>query len=102
MHRFGNNAALVKSPPPGDFAYVSSTNTDWSTRLLSLISQKRPVNYDFFPLHKFPDDVLEKVAQNGYQHLILEKDHWQHFFIPPAGEFKHAAPDGMTSTGGVS
>ena len=80
------NTAFVKSPPPGDFAYISALDTGWHSQLHSLIAQKQPVNYDFFPLRQFPGDVLEKIAQHGYEHLILEKDRWQHFFIPPASE----------------
>ncbi|MEI6193372.1 MAG: hypothetical protein WCS42_03480 [Verrucomicrobiota bacterium] len=81
------NATLVKSPPPGDFTYISALNTGWHMQLHSLIAEKKPITYDFFPLRKFPDDVLEQVTQHGYQHLILENDRWQHFFIPPANEF---------------
>ena len=47
------NAALVKSPPPGDLASISALNTGWHFQLHSLIHQKRPVNLDYIPLRKF-------------------------------------------------
>ena len=81
------SALFVESPPPGDFAYISALSTGWHGQLHSLIAEKRPVTYDFSPLRKFLDDVLEQVTQHGYQHLILENDRCQHFFIPPANEF---------------
>ena len=102
MHRLGINDALVKSPPPGAFTYVSALRTGWQDELQLLIRQKHPVNFDHFPLCQFPEPVHNKLKEQNYQHLILANDRWQHFFIPPAGEFKHAAPDGMTSTEGVS
>lgn len=77
------SSALVKIPPPGDFAYVSALNTDWHEQLQWLIRQKRSITCDHFPLRQFPEKVLEQVSQHGYQHLVLDDDRWQHFFIPP-------------------
>jgi len=75
-------SALVKLPPPGEFAYVSALNTSWHEQLQTFIGQKRPVTYDHYPLRQFPEHVLEQARQQGYEHLILEHDRWQHFFIP--------------------
>jgi len=85
------NTTLVKSPPPGDFAYISALKTGWHAQLQLLISQKQPVTYDFFPLRQFPADVLEQAGKNGFQHLVIENDRWQHFFIPPANESERIA-----------
>ncbi len=77
------SATFIKTPPPGNFAYISALKPGWHDQLQSLLRQNRAITYDFFPLTKFPEDVLAQAASHGYQHLVLETDQWQHFFIPP-------------------
>ena len=96
------NATLVTTMPPGDFAYVSALSTGWYPQLHSLIHRHRPVTFDHWPLRQLPDDVLSQVTRQGYQHLTLQNDRWQHFFVPPAGGVNPPAPDGVPANGGAA
>ena len=77
------SATFIKTPPPGDLAYISALKLGWHDQFQSLLRQKRSITYDFYPLTKFPEEVLAQAASQGYQHLVLETDQWQHFFISP-------------------
>jgi hypothetical protein len=76
------NTSLVKSAPQGDFVEVSALMKDWETKFQSLVSQKRPIKYDMYPMPNIPPEFKNRLTQQGYQDLILENDRWQHFLIP--------------------
>ena len=78
------NTSLVKAVPQGDFADVSVLTKDWQTKLLLLVSEKRPIRYDLYPLPVMPQEVGMNLDENGYHDLILENDRWQHFLMPSA------------------
>jgi len=74
--------SLVKAVPQGEFADVSVLTKDWQSRLLMLVSEKRPIRYDLYPLPVMPKDVGANLDENGYHDLVLENDRWQHFLVP--------------------
>jgi hypothetical protein len=76
------NTSLVKSVPHGDFVEVSALMKDWETRLQILVSQKKPIKYDMYPMPGIPSEFKDRLQQLGYQDLILESDRWQHFLVP--------------------
>jgi len=76
------NTSLVKSVPQGDFVEVSVLVQDWETKFQMLVSQKRPIKYDMYPMPNIPDEFKNRLAQQGYRDLILESDQWQHFLVP--------------------
>lgn len=76
------NTSLVKSAPQGDFVEVSVLMKDWQTKFQTLVSQKRPIKYDMYPLPGIPLEFMNRLCQQGYRDLILENDRWQHFLVP--------------------
>ena len=76
------NTSLVKSVPNGVFVEVSVLMRDWKNKFETLVSQKRPIRYDMYPLPGIPGEIRSDLDKNGYQDLILENDRWQHFLIP--------------------
>jgi len=72
----------VKSVPQGDFADVSVLMKGWETKFQLLVSQKRPIKYDMYPLPRIPEELKRSLDQQGYFDLILENDRWQHFLVP--------------------
>jgi len=76
------NTSLVKSVPQGDFVEVSVLVQDWETKFQMLVSQKRPIKYDMYPMPNIPDEFKNRLTQQGYCDLILESDQWQHFLVP--------------------
>lgn len=76
------NKLFVKSTPSGDFVEVSASNKNWLAKLQPLISQKRQIKFDFYPLSCIPEQIQNQLKQEGYQDFTLESDQWQHFFIP--------------------
>ncbi|MEI6077855.1 MAG: hypothetical protein WCS94_19895 [Verrucomicrobiota bacterium] len=76
------NTALVKSVPVGDFVEVSALTKGWEARLKTLVSEHRPIRYDTYPLEQIPQEIEVCLEKSGYRDLILEKDRWQHFFVP--------------------
>jgi hypothetical protein len=78
------NTTLVKSAPQGDFAEISALVLGWETKLQTLVSQKRPIRYDMYPLLNIPQEFKNSLNLQGYDDLVLEKDRWQHFLVPKA------------------
>jgi len=76
------NTSLVKSVPQGDFVEVSVLVQDWETKFQMLVSEKRPIKYDMYPMPNIPDEFKNRLTQQGYCDLILESDQWQHFLVP--------------------
>ena len=76
------NTTLVKSAPQGDFVEVSVLMKDWETKFQMLVSQKRPIKYDMYPMPNIPQEFKNRLSQQGYRDLILENDRWQHFLVP--------------------
>jgi hypothetical protein len=76
------NTSLVKSAPQGDFAEVSVLMKGWETKFQTLVSQKRPIKYDMYPLPNIPPEFESSLHQQGYNDLVLEADRWQHFLVP--------------------
>jgi hypothetical protein len=35
-----------------------------------------------YPLPSIPPEICQRLTQQGYRDLILEKDQWQHFLVP--------------------
>jgi hypothetical protein len=68
--------------PPGDFAEISVLTNDWQAKFQMLISQKRPIKYDFYPLPSMPQEIRSNLDQQGYADLVMESDQWQHFLVP--------------------
>jgi hypothetical protein len=89
------NACLVKSAPQGDFVEVSVLFKGWETKLQTLVSQKRAIKYDMYPLPDIPQEFRIVLDCQGYKDLILKNDRWQHFLVPNQNKF--LMPD---STGG--
>ena len=76
------NTSLVKSVPQGDFVEISVLVQDWETKFQMLVSEKRPIKYDMYPMPNIPDEFKNRLTQQGYCDLILESDQWQHFLVP--------------------
>ncbi|MGD0086707.1 MAG: hypothetical protein ABSC24_06225 [Verrucomicrobiota bacterium] len=76
------NTSLVKSVPQGDFVEVSVLVQDWEIKFQMLVSEKRPIKYDMYPMPNIPDEFKNRLTQQGYRDLILESDQWQHFLVP--------------------
>lgn len=76
------NSSLVKAAPQGDFAEVSVLFTGWETKFQTLIRQRRPIKFDIYPRPDILSTVNDRLNQQGYKDLILEKDRWQHFLVP--------------------
>jgi hypothetical protein len=76
------NTSLVKLVPQGDFAEVSVLMKDWETQFQTLVSQNRPIKYDVYPNTDIPQEMQDRLGQQGYHDLILENDRWQHFLVP--------------------
>jgi hypothetical protein len=79
---FDMNTTLVKSAPLGDFAEISVLMNGWQAKFQMLVSQKRPIKYDFYPLPSMPQEIRQNLDQQGYIDLVLESDQWQHFLVP--------------------
>jgi hypothetical protein len=80
------NVSLVKSAPAGDFAVVSALMGGWQNKLHRLASQKRPIQYDFYPLPGIPLEIQQHLEEEGYEDFVLENDRWQHYLIPARPE----------------
>lgn len=78
------NTSLVKAVPPGDFAEISVLMNGWQTKFESLVSENRPIKYDMYPMPGIPPELCRRLDQQGYTDLVLEKDQWQHFLVPPS------------------
>ncbi len=76
------NTSLVKTVPQGDFAEVSALMQGWETRFQMLVSQKQRIKYDMYPVQGIPPEIHDRLDEQGYQDLILDKDRWQHFLVP--------------------
>ena len=76
------NTSLVKSVPQGDFVEVSVLVQDWEIKFQMLVSEKRPIKYDMYPMPNIPQEFKNRLTQQGYCDLILESDQWQHFLVP--------------------
>ena len=76
------NTSLVKSAPQGEFAEVSVLVDGWKIKFQTLVSQNRPIKYDMYPQPNIPDEFKNRLAQQGYNDLVLENDRWQHFLVP--------------------
>ena len=76
------NSSLVKAAPQGDFAEVSVLFAGWETKFQTLVSQRRPIKFDVYPNPDVLSRVNDRLCQQGYKDLILEKDRWQHFLVP--------------------
>jgi hypothetical protein len=76
------NISLVKAAPPGEFAEVSVLMNGWQTKFEALVSQNRPIRYDMYPMPGIPPELCQRLDQQGYSDLVLEKDRWQHFLVP--------------------
>jgi len=76
------NTSLVKLVPQGDFTEVSALRKGWETQLQTLVSQKRPIRYDMYPMLGIPLEIRNRLDQQGYKDLVLDNDRWQHFFVP--------------------
>lgn len=74
--------SLVKSEPQGDFAEISALMIGWEARFQTLVSQKRRIRYDMYPLPDIPQEFQMRLSHQGYTDLILEYDRWQHFLVP--------------------
>jgi hypothetical protein len=76
------NTALVNAAPQGDFAEVSALMIGWENKFEALVSQKRPIKYDMYPMPNIPLEIRRRLVQQGYHDLILQNDQWQHFLVP--------------------
>ncbi len=76
------DTSLIKSVPQGDFVEVSVLMKDWEAKFQMLVSQKRPIKYDMYPMPGIPQEFENRLAQQGYRDLVLESDRWQHFLVP--------------------
>ncbi len=76
------NAFLVKAAPQGNFTEVSILMNDWKSQFQTLVSQKRPIKCDIYPLPNVPDEIRHALDEEGYSDLIPANDRWQHFLIP--------------------
>jgi len=76
------NTSLVKAVPPGDFAEISALKPGWQNEIELLVSQKRWIKYDMYPLPGIPSEVQSQLAGQGYHDLVLANDQWQHFLVP--------------------
>ena len=78
------NASLVKAAPQGDFTEVSILMSGWRSRFQALVSEKRPIKCDVYPLPNVPDEIQHALDEEGYEDLIVVSDQWQHFLVPRA------------------
>jgi hypothetical protein len=78
------NTSLVKLVPQGDFVEVSVLMKGWEIKFQTLVSQKRSIKYDMYPLPGIPFEIKDRLDQQGYQDLVLDNDRWQHFLVPNA------------------
>ena len=76
------NSSLVKAAPLGDFAEVSVLFAGWETKFQTLVSQRRPIKLDIYPNPDTLSKVNDRLCQQGYRDLVLERDRWQHFLVP--------------------
>ena len=76
------NASLVKAAPQGDFTEVSILMSGWQSRFQTLVSEKRPIKCDVYPLQNVPDEIRHALDEEGYVDLIVVSDQWQHFLVP--------------------
>ena len=79
--------SLVKSAPQGDFVEVSALFKGWETKFQMLVTQKKAIKYDMYPMLNIPEEFQNRLSQQGYRDLILENDRWQHFLVPNRNEF---------------
>lgn len=82
LFQFAMNTLLVKFAPQGDFVEISALMRGWETRFQTLVSQRRPIKYDMYPLPDIPQEFQNRLKQEGYSDLIIENDRWQHFLVP--------------------
>jgi hypothetical protein len=76
------NVSLVTSIPHGEFAEISVLTHDWQNRFHTLVREHRPIKFDFYPLPGLPSEIHASLQGRGYRDEVLQKDQWQHFFIP--------------------
>ncbi len=76
------NSSLVKAAPQGDFAEISVLFAGWETRFQTLVSQRRPIKFDIYPNPDLLSKINNRLDQQGYTDLVLEKDRWLHFLVP--------------------
>ena len=80
------NTSLVKAVPVGAFADVSVLRNGWQDNLALLVSQKKRIRYDMYPLSGMPPELTNHLERQGYSDLVLENDRWQHFLVPQPNE----------------
>lgn len=73
---------FVKSGPDGDFAEISPLMKRWEIELRVLVSQKRTILFDMYPMENIPEEITKVLSQQGYHDHVLENDRWQHFLVP--------------------
>lgn len=76
------NKSFVKLKPQGDFTDVSALNRGWETKVHILVSEKRAIQFDMYPLESLPQEFVSALSRQGYHDLILQNDQWQHFLVP--------------------
>ena len=76
------NTSLVKFAPQGDFAEISVLMKGWEAQFQMLVSQRRPIRYDMYPLPDIPQEFRRHLECHDYSDLVLENDRWQHFLVP--------------------
>lgn len=68
--------------PTGNFEAISVLLSGWESQFESLVTNKRPIRYDMYPLTHIPEKFQSRLKAGGYSDLVLENDRWQHFLIP--------------------
>ena len=86
----GMKTSLVKFVPQGDFEEVSALFKGWETKFQLLVSQKRPIKYDMYPMPGIPPEFKIRLQAQGYEDLVLESDQWQHFLVPDSDATRNA------------
>jgi hypothetical protein len=76
------NTSFVNSVPRGEFAEISVLMSGWQNRFDSLVAEHRPIKFDFYPMPGLPSQIQVSLTKRGYSDVVMQKDQWQHFFIP--------------------
>ncbi len=75
------NTFIVKSVPLGDFEKVSISTHDENS-FLSLIGQRKAIQYETFELPNLSKEIQSELSKQGFVKLILESDTNQYFLVP--------------------
>jgi hypothetical protein len=73
----------IQKVPTGTYSQITGDMADWETHFLTLINQRKRIQYDDYTPHpKLSDEIKRKLVARGYRCQILVTDGNQYYLDP--------------------